>query len=68
MEITEIESIYNDDISTIKCYEDERLKDIYEKIDIKMPLNINSVYFSYNDDIINDKLANKFYIYQILKN
>ena len=33
-----------------------------------MPLNINSVYFSYNDDIINDKLANKFYIYQILKN
>ena len=53
--MVEIEFIHDGDIITIKCKESERLKDIYKKIAINIPLN--SVHFLYNNDRINDKLA-----------
>ena len=53
----EIEFILNDQIKIVRCNENERLRDIYEKLDMKTHLNINSVNFLYNNDKINDKLS-----------
>jgi hypothetical protein len=64
----EIEFILNDQIKIVRCNENERLRDIYEKLDMKTHLNINSVNFLYNNDKINDKLSINQFIKEKNKN
>ena len=52
----EIEFIHEDEVIPIQCKENERLKDVYKKIALNIQKNLNSIYFSYNNDKINDKL------------
>ena len=53
----DIEFIHEDEVIPIKCKENERLKDVYKKIAVNIPINLNLIYFTYNNDKINDKLA-----------
>ena len=53
----EIEFNYNGDINNIRCNENERLRDVYEKIYSNHQQNISSLSFLYNNDKINDKLS-----------
>ena len=54
--MVEIEFIHNNEVDIVRGRENEILRDIYEKLDKKSKLNINSVSFTYNNDKINDKL------------
>ena len=55
--MVEIEFIHDNITNTIKCRDNDRLKDVFKRIPNKSNININSVYFLYNNDKINDKLT-----------
>ena len=53
----EVKFNYNGEISSIKCNENERLKDVFKKISFKNKSNSELLYFLYNNDKINDVLS-----------
>ena len=57
--------IYNKTKNEIYCHKEDYIKDIYKKYALKIKVDIDSIYFLYNGNIINEDLKFKDNINQI---
>ena len=53
----EVSFVYNGVETIIQGHNSEKMKDIFKKFNVKSLININSVFFLYNGEIINEELT-----------
>ena len=55
--MVEIIFIFNEQQSTLECKPEEKIKEIFKKYALKESKNIDSLYFSFNGNKINQELT-----------